>query len=1128
MSSRHISTAFTVFLVFILVLVGLSTALGFHGRRLLLFLVIPGIAAALACLGALFYLRRRTPTGGAPRLPELDDLETLVRSANEKLKASHTGTRNIASLPLLYVLGDENSAKTQTVLQAELNPELLAGGVYRDGAVEPTSLANLWYTDAAAIAEAGGKLYRRLELWQKLVQLTQPGKFRAAVRRNDRLPARAAVVCISLEHMLGGTPGTESLRSRAQTLRERLQYLSSAVGVSLPVYVLFTKLDTVPAFPEYAANLTEAESRQSCGALLPRLEGSVGLYSERASAEIGTRFDELCYSLGEFRLELLSRGGAPAELARAYEFPRELRKLREQIIDLLTETGRPNQLGVNPFLRGFFFTGVRAKVVQENQATPGQVRAASLEVDLPGAVFSRSSNTRRVPQWVFLPHLFSEVLLADRSALERSRTSNKVKIWKRSLAGAAASALLVYLIGLTVSWANNVRLTARLTEAAALPIFPIHSENADLVSLHHLDQMRSVFADIATVRDTAPLSYRWGLFQGDQLYAAGCKAYGAQFRTALLAPAQANMVAHFDGLPATPQPSEDYSATYTPLRAYLITTAFPVHSTLEFTPAALEDAWIGKHPVPPETAVMTAAQFRTYAAHLTGADACMATLGGAAQPGPVQRARGYLNQFQGLEQVYLSMKAAADHRFGTIRFNERFPGSARYVVDSFPVEGAFTREGYGFLTNAIAHPESFTSGETWVLGATGGGPIDLGRLQRELPLRYQNDFLNAWRSYLKAAHVVTSGSFPDAREKLHQLDSPSSSLLELFQLLSENTAVENQVIQQAFQAPHVVVPPSRPLPANSGYMQGLQGLEGAINSMLLMPNSKDNPAAVSPVITAASQAESAVESLRSGFSPPDPVGGMDAASERLLMAPIRSAEELARQAPARAAGGGGQALCAALASVLNKFPFNPDGRTDATMAEVAEALQPGKGALAQYAGRLSDTVVLQGNTWVQAPGSMVRVNPAFLHFLNSAQSLGEVLFPATGQPQLIFFLTEEATPNLPAATLTINTVSLNAPGQTRSFSWNFAPASTIRLVGAGNSMTPPSGPWSLLHLTYQLAKHPAPNRLEFVFEVNGHAVTSPSGVPLDYKYDVGGPGAALLNPAYMRGALHCTSKVATQ
>ena len=1127
MNQRQTTIVGLVYVVFMLLLVAVSPRLGLEGDRRLAFLLITGLVAGLACWGALWYLRNRPQGATASDSPELKELELLVRSADARLRQSLPGTRRVADLPLIYILGEENSAKTQTVLQAELDPELLAGAVFRDGAVEPTALVNLWYTRAAAVVEAGGKVFVRKDLWAKLTQLTQARNFRAALRRNDRLPTRAVVVCVSLEHLLSAAPGSEALRSRAQTINDRLRQLSETVGISLPVYVLFTKLDTMPAFPEFAANLTDAEIRQPVGSLLPRSDAGAGLYGERAAAEISERFEELCHSLGEYRLELLTRGGASADLARAYEFPRELRKLQTGIVELLVGAGRPSQLGVNPFLRGFFFTGVRARLSEEAPDSSGQVRASSVSVDLPGAVFSRGISARRRPQWVFLPHLFSQVILADRSALELSQASTKVKVLKRSLAATAALALLVYLTGLLVSFSRNASLESRLAAAAALPMSPVHSEAPTVSDLRNLEQLRAVFLETASLRaDGAPLSYRWGLFKGDRLFHAACSAYGERFRSVLLAPTEANLVAHFEGLPAAPQPTDDYSATYAPLRAYLITTAYPARSTPEFLPPALLAAWTAGHAIAPETAQLVSLQFATYADHLNGADPCMAALGGAAQAPPVRQARAYLNHFQGLQQVYLSMKAGADRRFPAVRFNEQFPGSARFVVDPYTVEGAFTHGGWEFMENAMAHPELYTSGEAWVLGPVGTGPIDLARLHTELPALYQSEFLNAWRTYLKNAHVVPSGGFPDAKEKLHQIDSPASSLLELFQLISVNTAVPDPAFSVPFQAPQTVVPPSRPLPANSGYMQGLQGLEGAINSMLLVPNSGNNPAAVSPVIAAASQAESAVETLRSGFSPPDPVGGMDLTSEHLLLAPIRSVEDLARQAPARAAGGGGQALCAAVQPLLNKFPFNPEGRTDATMAEIAQVFQPEKGELFQYAGRLSDTVVLQGNTWMQAPGSMVKVNPAFLRFLNAAQGISALFFPpGGGQPQLNFTLTQEATPNLPPATLTINSAVLNAPGQTKAFSWNFAPSSSIHLAGAGNSMTEPPGPWSLFHLTYNLARHPAPNRLEFIFEVNGHTVTSPTGVPLDYKYDVGGTGAPLINPAYMRGALRCTTRV---
>ena len=61
----------------------------------------------------------------------------------------------------------------------------------------------------------------------------------------------------------------------------------------------------------------------------------------------------------------------------------------------------------------------------------------------------------------------------------------------------------------------------------------------------------------------------------------------------------------------------------------------------------------------------------------------------------------------------------------------------------------------------------------------------------QLPGRYQTDFINAWRAYLKAAHVVQGEGWNDIKDKLHQLDSPASYLGALFMLLSQNTDVAN-------------------------------------------------------------------------------------------------------------------------------------------------------------------------------------------------------------------------------------------------------------------------------------------------------------------------------------------------
>ncbi len=57
-----------------------------------------------------------------------------------------------------------------------------------------------------------------------------------------------------------------------------------------------------------------------------------------------------------------------------------------------------------------------------------------------------------MPQWVFLPHLFSQILLADKSALETSRASTRTSGLKRFLLATASVLVLVILAFASISF----------------------------------------------------------------------------------------------------------------------------------------------------------------------------------------------------------------------------------------------------------------------------------------------------------------------------------------------------------------------------------------------------------------------------------------------------------------------------------------------------------------------------------------------------------------------------------------------------------------------------------------------------------------------------------------------------
>ncbi|MGA3045452.1 MAG: ImcF-related family protein [Terracidiphilus sp.] len=1140
---KRVLIGILVFVLYMaLVIVG-AIALHFEGTKLILFCVILGLLGALTIAFVVWYLHK--VSGGSsgslgPETPDAINLSTLLRDADAKVRqANRSGAKSLAALPLIYVIGDENSAKTQTVLQSGLDPELIAGNVYRDGLVVPTQLANLWLAGNYVLVEAGGALLRQGPLWLRLVRATIPARL-GSVFGDSRLPARSVVVCVSIERILA--PNTsEQIRVLAQGLNERLRQLSQTLGISLPIYVLFTKLDNITPFAEYVSRLSDEEVKLPIGSLLSSLSTGAGLYTEQATALIGARFDQLIYALGEFRIDILSRGGELQSLARSYEFPRDLRKVRAGIVSFLAEIARPSQIGVNPFLRGFFFAGMRAHVVEDvlevglvqpQAAAPvnaGATRIFSLaSLQQPDQVpQSRRGGTRKVAQWVFLPHLFSKILLADESALETSRASTRTSFLKRALLATASVIILIVFSLITISFFKNRALEERLAKAAAAPVSPVSSGTSAAVGdLESLDKLRAVVAELEGYRkDGPPVMARLGLYKGDALYPLACQAYANKFRTLLLAPTQENILGKLRAVPATPAPDSDYGATYRPLKAYLITASNPdpdtAQDTVDFLPAALLTEWAGNNTPDPNLSQLAQTQFQFYANLLPGQSSCMANAAGGKNDVVIAHARFYLNGFQGFQHVYQSMLAAANHKVPGLSFNDKFPGSSQYIFDNYPVQGAFTKGGFAFMQDAILHPDPYFRGEEWVLGPSSGPPIDRAALSVQLKAAYVADYIQTWRTYLTKAQFIPYKNFADAGIKLGALDSNTSAMLELFALISVNTGVASTDISSAFQAPQSVVPPSSPdnrfiAQTNQAYIQSLQGLEGSVKTLSLNPTSANDPTAAMPVVQAALMAEQATETLRNGFVPDS--AGLDKTSFTLLEAPIESAKNLAAQAPANAAGGGAKAFCAQIGPLLAKFPFNPQSTTEASTDEVAQVFAPGTGSFAQFGSSLKALAVLQGSQYVPAPGSTVHISPAFLGFLSNSQRISSTLFPGGGnQPSLDFTLSEVKTPGVSEAVLNIDGKQISAGGQSATFHWVSQPSSKITLATQKNTAPVMTGPWSVFHLGFS-APQVSPNRLKFSFSFNNQA-------PEIVLFDASGPGAPLLNPEFMKG-FHCVSNVA--
>ena len=187
---------------------------------LILRILLVALGAIAAGLILLFHLRDKRRDAATRNMPGGSDLDTLLRDAEHRLAtAQRTGPRSLDALPLLYILGEANSAKTTAVIKSGFDPELLAGQVYRDQDVIQTPVVNIWYAHDSVFVEAGDAIRKAPALWNKLVRKTRPRAARSAMGK--QAPVRAAVVCVSSELFLGAAATEAALAAGALRRRRR-------------------------------------------------------------------------------------------------------------------------------------------------------------------------------------------------------------------------------------------------------------------------------------------------------------------------------------------------------------------------------------------------------------------------------------------------------------------------------------------------------------------------------------------------------------------------------------------------------------------------------------------------------------------------------------------------------------------------------------------------------------------------------------------------------------------------------------------------------------------------------------------------------------------------------------------
>jgi type VI secretion system protein ImpL len=1093
---------------------------------------------AIAAIVVLWMMRWRKQISGADIGETGEHIDLLLRDADKRLASSaKSGAAKLRSVPLVFLFGETGSAKTTTLTRSGIDAELLAGQANQDGNVVPTRYANFWYAAGTAFAEMGGGLLNDENGRKYLIRRLAPVQSSVG----GKATPRAALLCVDAESLVRAGAGEELAKSAAK-IRQTLGEMCQAWGVNVPLYVIFTRLDRVPHFLEYAGALSEPEAGAHLGARFAMEWASAGaVYADTAANTLGSAFDYLLGGLEERRIDLLPRESNADLLPRIYQFPREFRKLKNNVLRYVADAVRPSQLSTNPLLRGMYFTGVRPVIITEAARTvESKAQHAALATDATGIFATPSAQaapaaargpvTRKVPQWVFLAPVLPAMILGDRTAFGASQTSVKVNYRRRIALALGAVAAVVFAIGWTVSYSKNSALEEQVTAAtqAVAGLSATVPPSAD--SLQKLDALRAPLAQLREWEvSKPPMSYRWGLYAGHGLYRAAHDVYFNQFRKLLLTPAQDTLVTVMN----KPSGVEGLAPArvYDSLKAYLLTTSHTDrcpqvserdHSCEGFLAPVLEDARTKMRR--DTTSDLAERQFRFYAQQLLVRNPFPNT--SKADAGPVTTARRFLGQSSTADTIYQAMLRRASEKNTEVRFNQQFPGSAASVVNNYPVPGAFTANGWTMMQGFIGNPDEFFRGEQWVMGDQAFASLNRDKLQADLREQYKKDFLRHWREYLKATRVVPYNDARDGAAKLDRVSNTSSPLLMSLCVAALNTNVDSPDVAGVFGAVRTVIPQAGCVQnladkANDTYRGSLVDLKVAFDDLA------NNPANEGARAKANDAASTALANAAKFPLPRDVDGASDREVARVLQEPIQFAKPLIEGAVMAPVNGAGASFCSAFHAVMAKYPFSSKSQQQATVGDFNSIFAPEEGALWRfYNEKLAKLLPRAGSDFSPATVDGMTVAPGFLSFFRRAAAVSTALYkPGSKDPQIAFGVKPSSSTPGDRIQLSINGQTERTAGPANwQFSWPGKGPQEVRLKVNDLDYPSYSGLWAVFQFFNNADKGSRELSPEWTLMTSGGPVTQ-NGKPVTVKLDINMSGAPpIFRPGYF-AELRCAGPV---
>ncbi len=430
--------------------------------------LLAGLASAAAVLIAglveaaglaLAWKKGRNPAGDATAAAR-----GAVKALHQRWMAELPALRTVQSAgkalldqPWYLVIGATGTGKTRLLQDSGLS---FVSNAARPAGREPvpTQSFDWWCTPDGAWLDVAGRIVtdpRAQPEWRHLLRLVR--------RTRGAPPLNGILLCVDLGQLI--TTGKSAL-AEATALRERLDEATAVLGWSVPLYVVFTKSDTLGGFKDFAAALRRTEKDQVLGATIawPPGDAPAGNWKEEHR--------RLTQSLLNRRLPALAAATGDEGVRKLFQFPIQFQAAGRFVQDWLDALSRPGLHATAP-LRGAYFTscfhvqrldtgaGLAARDVQ----APDKSVFLAAQSSIANATVVQEALDHR--QGFFVRGLLTKLLPLDRGMAHPTAGAHLLARQARWLClGAAPLVALVMLTWIAITGWRQTSLVAEVRTPA--------------------------------------------------------------------------------------------------------------------------------------------------------------------------------------------------------------------------------------------------------------------------------------------------------------------------------------------------------------------------------------------------------------------------------------------------------------------------------------------------------------------------------------------------------------------------------------------------------------------------------------------------------------------------------------